>query len=75
MDERDIDNIRVEVAGNEPPFKLTLEVVGFVREGIDADKVVPVVHDYGREMAPDIAAALERVVLRRLRNAVEDFEL
>ena len=77
MDERDIGQVLVEVGGHEPPYELTLTVVGFVRDRIDADRIIPVVHEHGSKMVPDIVAALEREVLRRVRIAgqPEDFEL
>lgn len=76
MDQRDIRNIRIEVVGNHPPFELKLEVTGVVDEPID-DSIIEVGTRHWREMAPDIAAALEREVLRRVRIAgqPEDFEL
>ena len=64
---RDIGGIRLEVRGHEPPHEFTLTVEGVFREPV-GDEVVSVMRWHGNEMAPDIARAIERVVMARLRG-------
>ena len=67
IDERDINGIMLEVRGDKPPHEFTLTVEGFLREPV-GDKVIEIMLRHGDEMAPDIARAIERVVMARLRG-------
>ena len=85
IDRRDVHEVRFEVRGDEPPHEWTLTVEGFCREKLD-DRVIEVFHRHGGEMVPAIVAAIERVVLARVRaqeapgsprtsvEGIEDFE-
>lgn len=86
IDRRDVHEVLFEVRGDEPPHEWTLTVEGFCRERLD-DRVIEIFHEHGGEMVPDIVAALERVVMERLRTQgngvaaqnpagrIEDFEV
>lgn len=71
IDRRDVHEVRLEIRGNEPPHEWTLTVEGFCREKLD-DRVIEVFHEHGGEMVPDIVAAIERVVMSRLRHVSTD---
>ena len=67
IDERDICGMRLEVRGETAPHEFELTVVGFIREQV-GDAVVEVMREHGDKMAPDIAAAMEREILARMRR-------
>ncbi len=73
IDRRDVHEVLFEVRGEEPPHEWTLTVEGFCRERLD-DRVIEIFHKHkhGGEMVPDIVAAIERVVMSRLRHVSTD---